>query len=86
MEFLVLIGNRCERWTGNRKFIWSGLIFNLVDCSNRILTVLLEFIETILQAFSWVRKNNWFRAYHSYTIECMHGHALNVVANNIVVL
>ena len=26
MEFLVLTGNRCGRWMGNRKFIWSGLI------------------------------------------------------------
>ena len=27
MEFFVLTGNRCRRWTGNRKFIWSGLTY-----------------------------------------------------------
>ena len=25
MDLMVLTGNRCGRWTGNRKFIWSGL-------------------------------------------------------------
>jgi len=27
MEFLVFTGNRFGRWTGNRKFIWSGLMY-----------------------------------------------------------
>ena len=30
MEFLVLRENRCGRWTGNRKFIWSGLTIGCV--------------------------------------------------------
>ena len=26
MEYLELTVTRCGRWTGNREFIWSGLI------------------------------------------------------------
>ena len=29
MDLMVLTGNRCGRWTGNRKFIWSGLSVQL---------------------------------------------------------
>ena len=27
MEYLEVTVTRCERWTGNREFIWSGLMF-----------------------------------------------------------
>ena len=29
MDLLLFTGNRCGRWAGNRKFIWSGPIFGV---------------------------------------------------------
>ena len=49
-------GTGCGRWTGNRKFIWSGLIAGNRPISNPILchmsTIALNKLLTVLLNFT----------------------------------